>query len=86
MITDLFINFFASGFYFVFNLLPHVSASPEWFTNNAIPVITVLGQLVALPVINTVIQIGLIWLAILGGWQMVPLYGWLYGKVRGARG
>lgn len=81
----MFLSIFATGMQLVFSWLPTVSASPDWFVNYALPTFQVLGALIEMPIINTVISIFLIYLAVISGWQLVPLYGWLYTKVRGAR-
>lgn len=83
MITGLFLSFFSTILIFVFSYLPKVTTMPEWYTpvESTLSVFSALG---ALPIIGTVIQIALLVLTMLAGWQLVVFSNWLYNKIRGS--
>lgn len=83
MITGMILTFFSTILIFVFSYLPKVTTMPEWYTpvENTLNVFSALG---ALPIIGTVIQITLLVLTMLAGWQLVVFSNWLYNKIRGS--
>lgn len=83
MITGLFLTFFSTILVFVFSYLPHVTTMPEWYTpvHN---IFYIFGSLGALPIIGTIIQITVLVLTMLAGWQLVVFANWLYNKIRGS--
>jgi hypothetical protein len=83
MITGLFLTFFSTILIFVFSFLPHVTTMPEWYSPIS-DVLSVFSALGAFPLLGTVMQITLLVLTILGGWQLVQFANWIYNKIRGS--
>lgn len=83
MITSLLITFLATILNWAFGWLPKVTVMPEWYTpvQNALGIFSALGQL---PIIGTPLQIALLILTMLAGWQVVQFANWLYNKIRGS--
>lgn len=83
MITGLLLTFLSASLIWVFSFLPHVTAMPSWYDPIG-EVLTVFSALGAFPLLGTVMQITLLVLTILSGWQLVQFANWLYNKVRGS--
>lgn len=83
MITDLLINFIYYLLNWFFSLLPKVTAMPEWYDlieEN----IGVFSALNALPIVSTMLQIGLLIATLTLAWQGVHFVNWIYNKIRGS--
>jgi hypothetical protein len=83
MITSLILQFFSAFLGLLLSPFPVVTTLPVW-SANVLPVFAVIGGLGALPFLGDVVQIGMLVLAILAGWQVVVFANWLYNKVRGS--
>lgn len=83
MITGLFLTFLSGILRLFFSWLPQVTTMPEWY-NTIRDTLGIFSALGAFPVIGTVIQITLLILTILSGWQAVIWANWLYNKIRGS--
>lgn len=84
MITSLIISVFASALYLVFQFIPTVAGAPEWWTTNVFPALEVFSGLSGLPLVGTMIQIGILAVTLLLGWQGIVFANWLYNKIRGS--
>jgi len=83
MITTLILSGLALTLKTLFSFLPQVTEMPAWY----IPVqetLSVFSALGAFPILGTVIQITLLALLVLSGWQVVVFFNWTYNKLRGS--
>lgn len=84
MITSAIISIFASALYLVFQFIPQVTSAPDWWTQNVYPALGVFTGLSGFPIIGTMIQIGVLVVTFLLGWQAIVFGNWLYNKIRGS--
>ena len=84
MITSAIISVFASALYLVFQFIPQVTSAPDWWTLYIHPTMAVFSGLGVLPVVGTIMQITLLVLSFLAGWQAIVFANWLYNKIRGS--
>lgn len=84
MITSAIISIFASALYLVFQFIPQVDSAPAWWTDNVYPSLGIFSGLSGFPVIGTLMQMGLLAVTFMLGWQTIVFGNWLYNKIRGS--
>lgn len=83
MITTLLILSFVGFLRLLLWPIPEVTQCPFWCEYT-----TTLGSylvpFLSLPIIGTMVSIGLLSMSIFAGWQIVVWSNWLYNKIRGS--